>query len=388
MLKRILKFLLKTILVIIIALNLVILFSGRFYLYKGIWNTYLKGQSGPSATEYQIFDNRKVEALDPKPLKRSLLYNSARLPEETENIFKQYKAHAFVVVKNDSLIHEQYWDDFSDTSHTNSFSMAKTYCGVLLGCAIKDGFIKSIDEPVSKYIPEFSEGKKAKICLRHLTTMTSGIDFDESYINPFAYPAEGYYGTDILKTSCGYEAKDEPGKIFKYLSGNSALLGICITKATGKPLSQYLSERLWKDLECERAGWWSLDKKEGQEKGFCCLNSNAVDFSRLGILFLNYGKWNGKQVLDSEYVANSIVPFNCKETDGTPNHTYGYNWWLTQYKGENIFYARGILGQYIICVPSKKMVIVKLARKKRPMGTNHYPDDVATLIDAAMKMYN
>lgn len=387
MLKRISKFLIKGLLFLLLAINLVIIFSGRFYLYKGIWNTYFKGRIAPSATEYLIFDNRKVDALDPQPLKRSSRYNRSRLPQETESILKKYLAHAFVIIKNDSLIHEQYWDAFSDTSHTNSFSMAKTYCGALLGCALKDGFIKSLDEPVGKYIPEFAEGNRSKITLRNLTTMTSGIDFNESYVNPFAYPAEGYYGSDILKASSSYEAAEEPGKVLKYLSGNSALLGICISRATHKPLSQYLSERLWKDLQCQRPAWWSLDRKDGQEKGFCCLNSNAIDFSRLGILYLNNGKWNGKQVVDSEFVAQSIVPFNCKEDDGTPNHTYGYNWWLTKHNGENIFYARGILGQYIICVPSKKMVIVKLARKKRPMGTGHAPDDVAMLIDAAMVMY-
>jgi len=386
-LKRVLKLFIKSLFAIIIAVNLVIIFTGRFYLYKGLWYTYFHGKSGPSATEYQIFDNRKVETSNPQPLPKSKLYNSARLDAETENTLKEFQAHAFAIIRNDSLIHEQYWDGFSDTSHTNSFSMAKTYCGILLGCALKDGYIKSLDEPVGKYIPEFSEGDKSKITLRNLTTMTSGIDFDESYASPFAYPAEGYYSGDLYKASCAQGMCEEPGTTFNYLSGNTALQGICISKAVGKPLSQYLSERLWKDIECMQPAWWSLDKANGQEKGFCCLNSNVTDFARIGMLFLNYGKWKGKQVLDSEFVAQSISPFNCKESDGTPNKTYGYNWWLTEHKGEKIFYARGILGQYVICVPSRKMVIAKLSRKRRPAGSTHTPPDVAMLIDAALKMY-
>jgi CubicO group peptidase (beta-lactamase class C family) len=388
MLRKTFKFILYSTLIIIVLINLVILFSGRLYLYKGIRYTYLSGRSGPSATEYQIFENRKVDAKNGKPLLRSTKYNSAKIPAETEKIFDQFNAHAFVVVRNDSLLHEQYWDGYSDTSHTNSFSVAKTYCSILLGCALKDGYVKSLDQSVSDFIPEFKEGERSKVTLRHLATMTSGIDFNESYINPFAYPAEGYYGSDVLGACLPYKMGEEPGKVFRYLSGNSALLGICISKATGKTLSQYLSDRLWTDLECRQPAWWSLDKKDGQEKGFCCLNSNATDFARIGMLYLNYGRWKGKQIVDSEYVANSIVPFNCIEDDGTPNKTYGYNWWLTEHNGKKLFYARGILGQYVICVPEKKLVIVKLGRTRRPKtSTDHCPQDVSMCIDAATAMY-
>lgn len=389
MLRKVFRSVVWFVVVIVVLINLIILFSGRFYLYKGIYNTYLKGRSGPSATEYQIFDNRKVEAKHPAPLIRSKLCNSEKIPGDAETMLRNYDAHAFVIVKNDSLIHEQYWDGYGDTSHTNSFSIAKTYCSILLGCALKDGYIKSLDQPIGDFIPEYKEGKKGKITLRHLATMTSGIDFNESYVNPFAYPAEGYYGSDVLNACTCYDVGEEPGQTFRYLSGNSALLGICISRAVGKPLSTYLGDRLWSDLECQQPAWWSLDKKDGQEKGFCCLNSNPTDFARIGMLYLNYGKWKGKQIVDSEYVANSVVPFNCKEDDGTPNKTYGYNWWLTEHKGDKIFYARGILGQYVICVPSKDLVIVKLARKRRPKtSADHCPEDVAMLIDAAVKMYH
>ncbi len=387
MIKKIVKSIFVFLIFVIILFNAVVIFTGRFYLYNAICNTYLKGRNGPSPTEYLIFENRKIEAINPSPLLKSKFYSSSSLSKETGKKLNAVRAFAFVVIKGDSLLHEQYWDEFSDTSHTNSFSVAKTYCSILLGCALKDGYIKSLDEPVGQYISEFSQGTKAKITLRNLVTMTSGIGFNESYINPFAYPAEGYYSDDVLKASCKYEMDAEPGQIFKYLSGNSALLGICITRAVGKPLAQYLSERLWKDLQCEKPAWWSLDKKNGQEKGFCCINSNATDFARIGMLYLNYGQWNGKQIIDSEYVANSIVPFNCKEEDGTANHTYGYSWWLTNYNGENIFYARGILGQYVICVPSKKLVIVKLGRKRPNPGKNHTPENVGVCIDAALALY-
>ncbi len=389
MLKKFFKYIFISVLVIFLILNGIIIFSGRWYLYKAIATTYLQGKDGPSATEYPIFENRKIEANNPKPWPTSTLYNTGKLSPQLENLFREVEAHALVIIKNDTLIHEQYWDHFSDTSHTNSFSMAKSYTGALLGFAMQDGFIKSINEPVSNYISEYKNDWRSKITLEHLVTMTSGIAFDESYANPFSYPAEGYYGTDLLKASTSYtNMANEPGKVYKYLSGNTALLGYCISKAINKPLATYLSEKLWTPLNCEQSAYWSLDKKDGLEKSFCCINSNAKDFARMGKLYMHQGYWNGKQLLDSTYVRNSISPYNCNEENCKPNHTYGYAWWLTEYKGMTVFYMQGMLGQYVICVPEQKLIICRLSRKRRAnKGTNHYPVDVAYCIEAVLTMY-
>lgn len=388
MLKKAFKFILYTSLAIFILINCIIIFSGRWYLYKALATTYFQGKGGPSATEYQIFENRKITAADPKPWPKSRYYNSKTLPAHLEKHMREVDSHAFVIIKNDTLIHEQYWDNFSDTSHTNSFSMAKSYTGALLGFALQDGFIKNVHEPVSRYIPEFKNDWRSKITLQNLVTMTSGIGFDENYANPFSYPAEGYYGTDLLKASIRYnKMESEPGTVYKYLSGNTALLGYCITKSIGKSLSEYLSEKLWTPLNCEHDAYWSLDKKGGLEKSFCCINSNAKDFARMGKLYMHLGNWDGKQLLDSNYIRSSIAPFNCTEEDCSQNHTYGYSWWLTEYKGLTIFYMRGMLGQYVICIPEKKLVISKLARKRRVPGKTHYPTDVGYCIDAALTMY-
>jgi len=386
--KRILTFFLKTLLVLFILVNGIVLCSGRWYLYKAVYSTYLKGQTGPSAIEYQIFENRKIESLSPQKWLVSPQYNTQQVSSQFEQRMKEVEAHAFVIVRNDSLLHEQYWDGYSDTSHTNSFSMAKSYTGALLGCAIKDGYIKSIDEPVYTYIPEFKDGWRSRITLKHLVTMTSGIAFDESYANPFSFPAEGYYGTDLLAACTQYKKMaSEPGTIFNYLSGNTALLGHCITKAVRKPLADYLSEKLWAPMGCEHSAYWSLDRKDGLEKAFCCINSNARDFARMGKLYLHQGNWNGTQLVDSNYVKQSVIPFDCMETDSTQNITYGYSWWLTEYKGLRIFYMQGMLGQYVICVPEKNLVICRLSRKRRPHGKDHTPLDVGYCVDEALRMY-
>ncbi|MGZ4158485.1 MAG: serine hydrolase domain-containing protein, partial [Bacteroidia bacterium] len=159
--------------------------------------------------------------------------------------------------------------------------------------------------------------------------------------------------------------------------------------ATGKKISVYASEKLWQPIGAKNPAFWSLDHKDGMEKAYCCFNSNARDFARLGELYLDSGKWNGKQIISTEYVLNSTKCADLLDADGNKNDQYGYAWWIIpNYKGHYIFYARGILGQYILCIPDQKMVVVRLGRKreKGKPGENH-PSDVYSYIDAALEMY-
>jgi CubicO group peptidase (beta-lactamase class C family) len=385
---KILKKIGKWLLIIFVILNLAIIVFGKTYLYKGIANTYLKGRSGPSISEYKIFDNREVKAGNYQKWNTSAAYNSKSISDAALQEFMQLQTVAFVVVKNDSLIHEQYWDGFGPDSYSNSFSMAKTFVSILTGMALDEGKIKSVDEPVSDFIPEFKEGNNSKLTIRHLLTMSSGINFDEDYVNPLAYPAQAYYGSDLKKLTYGYKVTGEPGKEFIYLSGNTELLSFILEKATGKTLSEYASERLWKPLGAKNSAFWSLDHKDGLEKAYCCFNSNATDFARIGELYLDSGKWNGQQLISSQYVLNSVTPADLL-SDSAKNDEYGYSWWLIpDYKDHRIFYARGILGQYIICIPDQKMVIVRLGKKRKTKNDKStHPPDVFLYIDAALDMY-
>ncbi|MBK7181492.1 MAG: serine hydrolase [Bacteroidetes bacterium] len=384
---KILKKIGKWFLIILVILNIAILVSGKTYLYKGIANTYLKGRPGPSIDEYQIFENREVKAGNYLAWKKSTRYNSSKIPATLEKNFTDLGTVAYVIIKNDSIIHEQYWDGYDADSHSNSFSMAKTFVGILIGAAIDEGKIKSLDQPIGDFFPQFKEGKNANITIKHLLTMSSGINFDEDYVNPLAYPAQAYYGSEIKELTLGYEAQDEPGKTFKYLSGNSELLGMIIEKVTGKTLSEYMSEKLWKPLGAKNAAQWSLDHKDGMEKAYCCFNANAPDFARIGQLYLDSGKWNGNQLINQEFVMNSIIPADLAD-EGGRNQRYGYAWWLIpDYKMKNIFYARGILGQYILCIPDKKMVVVRLGKKREKPTGNETPKDVMYYLDAALEMY-
>lgn len=384
---KIFKKILKWFLIILIVLNLAIIVFGKTYIYKGVANTYLKGRSGPSPTEYKIFDNREIKAGNYQKWDVSKNYNSKKITEEQQSEFAALQTIAYVVVKNDSLIHEQYWDGFGEDSYSNSFSMAKSFVSVLIGMAIDEGKIKSVDQPVTDFLPEFNDNRTPKLTIKHLLTMSSGINFDENYVSPFAYPAEAYYGTDLKKLTYSYKTVSEPGKEFIYLSGNTELLSFILSKATGKTLSEYASEKLWKPIGAKNSAFWSLDHKNGEEKAYCCFNSNAPDFARIGKLYLDSGRWNGRQLIAEQYVINSTTPADLI-SNGEKNTEYGYAWWtIPEYKNHRIFYARGILGQYIICIPDKKMVIVRLGGKRKAERLNDHPLDVYMYIDAALDMY-
>lgn len=376
-------------LLILAAANLFILLSGRTYLYKGVWNTYLKGRSGPSAGEYEIFDNRVVKAVAPQAWPQAAKLNAKEIPADLLAKMTAIQTGAFLVIRHDTILHEQYWGEFSSKSATNSFSMAKTVVSILVGCAIQDGYIKSIDQPVGDFLPEYKTGDLSRITIRHLLTMSSGISFDEDYVNPLAYPAESYYGSDLRELTFGYTAVHAaPGQTFEYLSGNTQLLGFVLRAATGKPVADYATERLWGPAGCEQPAFWSLDHEGGDEKTFCCLNSNARDFARIGKLYLDSGRWNGKQLVPETYATQSVQPAGLKRKDGSVCTDYGYSWWLIpDYNGHRIFYARGILGQYVLCIPDLDMIVVRLGEKRLPSDSDDVPEDVHYYLDAALGMY-
>lgn len=381
-----LKRILKWIFILLLILNIAIVATGNTHLYKGIANTYLKGRMGPSISEYKIFPYREIKATAPVEWPLHQLYNKKELSQPIVDKYQSVETVAYVVIKNDSVLYESYWDVGGKESLTNSFSMAKTFVSVLTGIAITEGKIKSVDEPIGNYIPAYKEGKNAKITIKHLLTMSSGINFDEDYVSPFAYPAKAYYGSDIRALTMQYEAAEEPGKIFNYLSGNTEILGFVLEQATGKNISEYASEKLWNKIGARHNAYWSLDHDNGVEKAYCCFNSNALDFAKIGQLYMHHGTVNGQQIIDSNYVSESMLPANLLDMNGNKNTCYGYSWWMMDYKGMHITYARGILGQYVILIPDKNAIIVRLGGKRSKEKIGDHPKDVFMYIDEGLKM--
>ncbi len=383
---KIIKWIVKFLLGLLLVLNVFILVSGNLYIYKAVSNTLLKGRLGPSPDEYAIFSNREIKASVEQKWAIAKNYNWYKIPADVKTQFETYKPIAFLVIKNDSIQYEEYWDTYTEHSITSSFSMAKSFVSILVGCAIDEGKIKSVDQAIGDFIPQYNEGENKKVTIKHLLNMSSGINFDEDYINPLAYPARGLYGDDITKLTLSYKPTSEPGKKFEYLSGNTELLAFVLEKATGKKLSDYASEKLWQPMGASSNALWSLDHENGTEKAYCCINSNARDFARFGKLYLDSGRWNGKQLVNEEYVLNSIKPADLTNKEGNKIDHYGYSWWLINYKGHQIFYARGILGQYVISIPDKNLVIVRLGHKRSKEKMGEHPKDVYLYIDAALNM--
>ena len=307
--------------------------------------------------------------------------NKGKFPKELNNIpFDKYlednKTVAFLIIKNDTIQYEKYFKGYDKESIVPSFSMAKSVTSILIGCAIDEGLIKSVDEPITSYIPELKKNGLDKVTIKHLLQMTSGIKFNESYINPFGDAASFYYGLNLRKEIGKMKLKTEPGKKFEYVSGNTQLLGLVLERSLkDKTITSYLQEKIWTPLEMEYDASWSIDrKKNGLEKTFCCLNARARDFAKIGRLYKNKGNWNGKQIVSQKWVEEST---KLDTSEGSANF-YQYQWWLPTPNED--FMAEGILGQFVYVNPKKDLIIVRL-------GKNEGKADWWTIFTSLAKAY-
>lgn len=313
--------------------------------------------------DYKKFPSRPLKA-DDRPFNFQVT-NNGKFPKQLNNIsFDQYleatKTVAFLIIRNDTIHYEKYFKGYDQESIVPSFSMAKAVTSILIGCAIDDRLIQSVDEPITNYIPELKKNGFEKVTIKHLLQMTSGIQFNESYINPFGDAASFYYGLNLRKQIRKMKLKTEPGKQFNYVSGNTQLLGLVLERSLkNKTITAYLQEKIWTPLEMEYDASWSIDsKKSGLEKTFCCLNARARDFAKIGRLYKNKGNWNGKQILSQKWVEESTK----RDTSEGSAEYYQYQWWLPTPNED--FMAEGILGQFVYVHPSKNLIIVRLGKKE------------------------
>jgi CubicO group peptidase (beta-lactamase class C family) len=189
--------------------------------------------------------------------------------------------------------------------------------------------------------------------------MSSGLDWSESGGNPFSDNAAAYYSADLDAIMKAEQFKTEPGLEFDYASGNSQLLGIILKEATGKHPTDYFAEKVWSKIGSEHDLLWSLDHEDGTEKTFCCAYATTRDYARIGQMILNQGQWNGEQVISSSALNTILAPFNVKSAH------YGLHFWRYNHPVHPAVYARGILGQYIIIVPSLNVVMVRTGKERK-----------------------
>jgi CubicO group peptidase (beta-lactamase class C family) len=336
--------------------------SGYGFILTAVSRTYLAGHPTANIDDYKTFDTRVVESSELQEWPLDNRYELNSLPVDfAENLAKD-KSVAFLVVKDGKLLEEQYFEGYGPQSKTNSFSMAKTVLTMMLGIAIQEGYIESVDQKIVDFLPEFENdqfGKNATI--GSLSKMTSGYDWDESYYSPFSPTVELYYGNDVQDFLLNRSFTKAEDTEYYYSSASTQLLAITLSRAIQKKnpywnLSVFLSEKLWKPLGMDADALWHLDE-QGMELAYCCINTNVRNFAKLGQLLLQNGKWENKQIIDSSYVALMHT------TEKVSN--YGYSTWIQNDNApNNFYYFRGHLGQYIIIVPNQNMVVVRLGESR------------------------
>jgi CubicO group peptidase (beta-lactamase class C family) len=354
------------------------------YLLRAVKTIYLKGHTTAFLEDYKEFPNRTIQKGTAQPWSVSKDYNSVPATDKLNTTHKNLQTVAFLIIKNDSIWHESYFDGYTNTSKSNSFSMAKSIVSAALGKAILEGKIKSLDQKVTDFFPKL-KGKFAKeVTVGDLSSMASGLSWDEKYYSPFSIVTRAYFDDHLKEVILGLSIKDKPGQEFRYLSGATQLLAMCIEKATGEYLSNYVSEHFWKPMGAENDALWQLDEADtGIEKAYCCIASTARDFARFGKLYKQNGVWNGKQILARSFVKKSLQP----RFSDSPE--YGYGWWLHQINGKRVFYMRGHLGQFVIVLPEDDVIIVRLGHLKgKQTTTDPHSNDLYVYVEEALKMIN
>lgn len=352
-----------------------------YYLKKAIIHQH------PGIFDYQIFHNRTVANANPALWPKSANYNLAQMQSHFKDSLDLMQTTAFLVIQNDSLLFEYYADDFNDTQIVNSFSVSKSIVALLIGCALADGYLRNLNQPIEELLPTYRNLHGKGLKLHHLLTMSSGSNWDETYSSAFSITTKAYYGNNIPQLMRQVQIVDKPGETVNYRSGDTQLLALILAEATGKTLSEYFSERLWKPLSAENPGLWSLDRKNGTEKAYCCFTSHARDFARIGQLVLNDGQWDGQQLIPADYVKAMVnAATHLANKNGEPNNHYGFQWWIMRINNMQIPYARGILGQYIFVVPDKNAVVVRLGHQRSEQRINEHPVDAYTWIQAALNI--
>ena len=353
-------------------------FNGEYLYRYAFWG--LRQQFSPS-DDYKMFPYRTIENTPPAyPFPRAA---SGALPVEVEykerdsikrvaldKLLESTATHAFIVIKDGQLLDERYLNGYQRDSVCMSRSIAKSFTSALVGIAIDDGYIKSVDDLIIKYLPELSGRGFDTITIRNLLTMGSGIRYRISEL-PWDEDALYYFYPNIRNLLLtDMEVAEPPGQTFHYTDYNVGLLTIILERTTHSSVSNYLQEKIWKRIGMEYPATWSLDScEDGFELTHVALNARAIDYAKFGQLFLDNGNWNGKQIISDRWVHESTAPdLNDHRPWGTypqwadAGGYYKYFWWgNSRGPGDYNFEAIGRWGQFIFVAPRANVVIVRTA---------------------------
>jgi len=367
---------------IILSFLLILIYAFNVeYLLKGVRTIYLTGNNTAFISDYEYFENREIKNSIPQPWLIHKNYNSVEESETLKKLNKERQTKSFLVIKNDSIVFEKYFDGHQQNSLSNSFSVAKSIVTSLMGKAIMEGKIKGLDQPVSDYFEEYKEGLASELTVGDLASMSSGMKWKEKYYSIINITSESYFTDDLRSVILRQKIVKKPGQNFRYSSGDTQLLGMVIEKATGTTLTNYLSEKFWKPMGAENSALWQIDSEDsGMEKAYCCIASTARDFARFGKLYINKGRWGNETILDSSFVELSTNPV----FEDSPY--YGYGWWLYTYKGKKVFTMNGHRGQFVISFPEENIIIVRQGDFNKKGTTDDGSGDLFQYISEGYKI--
>lgn len=268
-----------------------------------------------------------------------------------DEYFTHQNVAGLLVLKDGKIAYERYGLGNTQDSRWISFSVTKSVVSMLVGAAVRDGYIQSVDEPVSAYLPRLKGSSYDDSSIRNVLHMASGVQWDENYADPQSDVNQATYETLALYDYLGSKPRTGPaGQVFNYNTAETNLVGTLLRSAIGNNLSTYLEEKIWKPFGMEADAYWSLTEPGGGEFGGCCISATLRDYARLGLFALSGGRLDdGTPVLADHWMDESTTP--SPAYDG-----YGYQWWLA---GAGSYRASGIFGQGI-CIHPRENVIVAL----------------------------
>jgi hypothetical protein len=321
---------------------------------------------------------RRGQRVRPLPAGRplpALAWTEAGQSRTLESYIADEHVAGLLVLQDGRVRLERYALGFRPRDLWTSFSVAKSVTSTLVGAAVKDGFITSLDDPITRYLPELAGSAYESVTIRHVLTMTSGVKWNEDYSDPHSDVANAGAATVItpgVDPTLAYLAKlpreAEPGTKWVYKTGETNLIGVLLTHATKKSLAAYLSEKVWKPYGMGRDALWVVDAN-GQETGGCCLSATLRDFGRIGQFILE----GGHGALPLDWLAAATRK---QAETGLPGRGYGYQWWT---EDDGTFDAFGIFGQLIHVDPKRRLVVVVNADWDKPVGASHAAARLALL---------
>ena len=340
--------------------------------------------------DYQTHPVRKIGRSDkPQPWPYDSLYNQRNIPDSLLKRIEGYDTHAFLVIQHGRLVFERYWDGYDSARLSGSFSAAKSIISLLIGIALDERRIGSLEDPVGKYVPHFQSNGLEKVRLRDLLTMSSGTNYNESDKGYFSLNASAYYGDDMEHMVSMMEREEEPGQLWEYRSGDTQVLGLVVEKVFDKSISELVAERFTRPMGAESDALWLLDGDQKHEKAFCCYNAIARDYARFGQLLLNKGVWGEKRIISESYLNEATTPASYLKDPteaNLPVDFYGYQYWILRHRGTQAYAMNGLFGQYVYILPDLDAVVVRLGESKWEKPVHHYQPENFVYLNAALAL--